>query len=254
MRVGKIRRFTEKKDLTDGVLSYISEQGKEIRSEAPAVADYEDFFADQLSGAQRIIHITMAQKVSKGYANAVEASKTFDNVMVVDSGHLSSSMGLMVLRAAEYAAGGMTADLLLAKLKEMKQCVNTSFIVDSTEYLVRSGRISSKINTICKDFLLHPVLTLRNSSMKVGAIRIGTRNHAWKKYIASTFRTVRGIDTNTLFITHAGLTKEELKEIEKQVRNKVAFKNVLYQKASPAISTNCGPGTFGLLFMLQNER
>lgn len=239
---------------TDGVLSYISEQGKKVRSEAPAVADYEDFFANQLSRAQRIIHITMAQKVSKGYVNAVEASKTFDNVMVVDSGHLSSGMGLMVLCAAEYAAKGMTADLLLAKLKGMKQCVNTSFIVDSTEYLVRSGRISSKINTICKAFLLHPVLTLRNSSMKVGAIRIGTRNHAWKKYIASTFRTVRGIDTNTLFITHAGLTKEELKEIEKQVRNKVAFKNVLYQKASPAISTNCGPGTFGLLFMLQNER
>ena len=195
---------------TDGVLSYISEQGKEVRSEAPSVADYEDFFANQLSRAQRIIHITMAQNVSKGYANAVEASKTFDNVMVVDSGHLSSGMGLMVLRAAEYASEGMTADLLVAKMKGMKQCVNTSFIVDSTEYLVRSGRLSSKISTVCKAFLLHPVL-----------------------------------------ITHAGLTKEELTEIENQVRNKVAFKNVLYQKASPAISTNCGPGTFGLLFMLQ---
>ena len=239
---------------TDGVLSYIGEQGKKVRSEEPAVADYEDFFANQLSRAQRIIHITMAQKVSRGYANAVEASKTFDNVMVVDSGHLSSGMGLMVLRAAEYAAEGMMADLIVAKIKGMKQCVNTSFIVDSTEYLVRSGRISFKINTVCKAFLLHPVLTLKNSGMKVGAIRIGTRNHVWKKYIASTFRTVREIDTNTLFITHAGLTKEELAEIEKQVRNKVAFKNVLYQKASPAISTNCGPGSFGLLFMLQNER
>lgn len=148
----------------------------------------------------------------------------------------------------------MTADLLVAKIKGMKPFVNTSFIVDSTEYLVRSGRLSSKINTVCKAFLLHPVLTLKNSSMKVGAIRMGTRNHVWKKYIASTLRTVRGIDTGTLFITHAGLTKEELTEIEKQVRNKVSFKNVIYQKASPAISTNCGPGSFGLLFMLQEER
>lgn len=239
---------------TDGVLSYISEQGKEIRSEAPTVADYEDFFANQLSKAQWIIHITMAQKVSQGYANAVEASKTFDNVIVVDSGHLSSGMGLMVLRAAEYVVQGMTADQIAAKLKGMEQCVNTSFIVDSTEYLVRSGRISSKINTLCKAFLLHPVLILKNSSMKVGVIRIGTRNHVWKKYIASTLRTVREIDTNTLFITHAGLTKEELMEIEKLAGNQVSFKNVIYQKASPAISTNCGPGTFGLLFMLQNER
>ena len=239
---------------TDGVLSYIGERGKKVRSEEPAVADYEDFFADQLSGAQRIIHITMAQKVSKGYANALEASKTFDNVMVVDSGHLSSGMGLMVLRAAEYAAAGMTADLLVAKMNGMKQCVNTSFIVDRTEYLVRSGRLSSKINTVCKAFLLHPVLTLKNSGMKVGAIRMGTRNHVWKKYITSTLRTAREIDTNTLFITHAGLTKEELTEIEEQVRNKVSFKNVIHQKASPAISTNCGPGTFGLLFMMLDGR
>lgn len=239
---------------TDGVLSYIGEQGKKVRSEEPAVADYEDFFADQLSGAQRIIHITMAQKVSKGYANALEASKTFDNVMVVDSGHLSSGMGLMVLRAAEYAAAGMTADLLVAKMNGMKQCVNTSFIVDRTEYLVRSGRLSSKINTVCKAFLLHPVLTLKNSGMKVGAIRMGTRNHVWKKYITSTLRTAREIDTNTLFITHAGLTKEELTEIEEQVRSKVSFKNVIHQKASPAISTNCGPGTFGLLFMMLDGR
>ena len=239
---------------TDGILSYISEQGKQARSEAPSVADYEDFFANQLTKAQRIVHITMAQKVSEGYANAVEASKTFDNVMVIDSGHLSSGMGLMVLRAAEYAAEGMTAELILEKIKGMKQCVSTSFIVDSTEYLARSGRVSSRINTVCKAFLLHPVLILKNSSMKVGAIRIGTRNYVWKKYIISTLRTMREIDTNTLFITHAGLTKEELTEIEKQVRNKVAFKNVIYQKASSAISTNCGPGTFGLLFMLHDGK
>lgn len=239
---------------TDGILSYISEQGKQARSEAPSVADYEDFFANQLTKAQRIVHITMAQKVSEGYANAVEASKTFDNVMVIDSGHLSSGMGLMVLRAAEYAAEGMTAELILEKIKGMKQCVSTSFIVDSTEYLARSGRVTSRINTVCKAFLLHPVLILKNSSMKVGAIRIGTRNYVWKKYIISTLRTMREIDTNTLFITHAGLTKEELTEIAKQVRNKVAFKNVIYQKASSAISTNCGPGTFGLLFMLHDGK
>lgn len=236
---------------TDGVLSYISEQGKKARSESPSAADYEDFFANRLTRAQRIVHITMAKNVSRGYANAVEAAKTFDNVMVADSGHLSSGMGLMVLRAAEYAAEGMTADLIMEKIKEMRQCVSTSFIVGNTEYLSRSGRISAKINTVCKAFLLHPVLVLKNSDLKVGAIRIGTADYVRKKYIASILRTAKKIDTNTLFITHAGLTAEELAEIDRQVRNKVSFKNVIYQKASSAISTNCGAGTFGLLFMLQ---
>ena len=51
-----------------------------------------------------------------------------------------------------------------------------------------------------------------------------------------------------MFITYAGLSYEELQEIENMVRKKIAFERVIYQKASPAISINCGAGAFGLLF------
>ncbi len=99
--------------------------------------------------------------------------------------------------------------------------------------------------------MLHPVLVLKNSSMKVGAVRIGTKDTARKKYISSTLNVRGEIDRKTLFITYAGLTVKELKEIEEQVKDKIMFEHVIYQKASPAISTNCGPGSFGLLSMLK---
>lgn len=240
---------------TDGVLSYIGELGKCVRSQEPKVADYEEFFAEQLTKAQYIIHISMAKRVSRGYENALEASKTFDNVFVINSGHLSSGMGLMVLHAAEYASEGMGADAIVKEIEHMKMRVKTSFIVNSTDYLVRVGRISSRIDTICKAFMIHPVIILKNSSMKVGAIRIGTKDYAWKKYIASTLNSniMRKVDKKTLFITYAGLMNDELKEIERQVRSRGDFENIIYQKASPAISANCGPGSFGLLFMLKDE-
>lgn len=236
---------------TDGILSYIGEKGKNARSEAPTVAEYEDFFADKLTKAQYIIHITMAKNVSKGYSNALEASKTFDNVMVVDSGHLSSGMGLVVLCAAEYAAAGMDADEIIRKIEKMKTRVRTSFIVDSTEYLARTGRISAKINTMCKTLMLHPVIVLKNSSMVVGRIRVGTRAYTWKKYIKSTLNSMRNADDNLLFVDYAGLSKDELEAIGEEVRRKIPFKTIIYQKASPAISINCGPGTFGLSYMLK---
>ncbi len=236
---------------TDGILSYIGRKGKHACSEPPQVADYEEFFAAQLTKAQHIIHITMAQNVSQGYKRAMEAAKIFDNVLVVDSEHLSSGMGLLVLRAAEYAAAGLSADAVIKEINRMKEMVRTSFIVDSTDYLARAGRVSSKVNSICKALLLHPVLVLKDSSMKVGAVMLGTKAAVRNKYIASAFRMMGEIDRRILFITHAGLTVKELKEIEEQVKRKVTFDQVVYQKASPAISTNCGPGTFGLLFMLK---
>ena len=236
---------------TDGILSYIEERNKSVKSESPTVADYEEFFAEQLTKAQYIIHIAMAKGVSLGYENAKEASKAFDNVFVINSGHLSSGMGLLVLRAAEYASDGMTADAIVKEIEHLKMRVKTSFIVNKTEYLARGGRISAKIDTICQAFMIHPVVILKDSCMKVGAVRIGTRDSAWKKYIASTLHSMAKADMRILFITYAGLSCQELEKIEKQVTSRYSFEQVIYQKASPAISANCGPGTFGLLFMLK---
>ncbi len=236
---------------TDGILSYIGRKGRNARSEAPQVADYEEFFAAQLTKSQYIIHIAMAQNVSQGYKKAMEASKIFDNVVVVDSGHLSSGMGLMVLRAAEYASAGLAADAVINEIEQIKNNVRTSFIVDSTDYLSRAGRISSRINSICKAFMLHPVLVLKNSSMKVGRIMIGTKDVVRNRYVSSTLHVMGEVDQRILFITYAGMTVKELQEIEEQVKSKIMFEQVIYQKASPAVTTNCGPGTFGLLFMMK---
>lgn len=234
---------------TDGILSYIEERGKQAWSEEPEVKDFEDFFAEQLTRAQYVIHISMAQNVCKGYEHAMEASQIFDNVRVVDSGHLSSGMGLLSLWAARLAADGMTADAIVKELEHLKKNVSTSFIVDSTEHLARVGRIPAKVDRICQALMLHPVITLKNSSLKVKAIHIGTRSFAWKRYIAAALNNANEIDQRILFLTYAGLTLEELKEIEEQVKSKVHFESVIYQKASPAISVNCGSGSFGLLFM-----
>ena len=237
---------------TDGVLSYIGDKGKNARSESPSVAEYEEFFAEQLTKAQHIIHITMAKHVSMGYDNAREAAKTFDNINVVDSGHLSCGMGILVLRAAEYAASGMSAGDIIKKIERIRNRVKTSFVVNSTEYLAKSGRISPKINTICKTLLLHPILVMRNSSMVVGQIRVGTRDVTWKKYTRSTIKSMHNSDRNMLFIVYTGLQKEELKSIEEEVLKKIPFKTVIYQKASSAISINCGPGSFGFMYMLKD--
>ena len=236
---------------TDGVLSYIR-RGKRAHSEAPAIAEYEAFFAEQLTKAQYVIHLTMSGKVSKGYKNALEASESFDNVEVIDTGHLSSGMGLIVLQAAEYTADGMSWEEVAERIQSICPQVRTSFIVDDTEYLLRAGRISPRINTICKAFMVHPVLVLKNSRMVVGAIKIGTQKTVWRKYIESILKNAAGIDKRLLFITHAGLSFEELQEIEKIVRKKIEFEKVIYQKASPAISINCGMGAFGILFRIKD--
>ncbi len=236
---------------TDGVLEYLTHSDGRVHSEAPDASCYEAFFAEQLTRAQHIIHISMAKEASRGYTNALEASGSFDNVTVVDSGHLSSGMGLIVYYAAQAAATGMSAEGVLREIERMKEKTKTGFVVENTEYLARSGRIPAKVHMICETCMLHPVIILKKSRMTVGAIHMGTRDRVWKKYIRQALRSPSRIDRKILFITYAGLRPQELDEIAARVREIVQFENVIYQKASPAISTNCGPGTFGLLYMVK---
>ena len=61
------------------------------------------------------------------------------------------------------------------------------------------------------------------------------------------------IDRRILFITYAGMSKEQLQRIQTLAQQYCPFERVYLQKASSAIACNCGPGSFGLLFMRRDD-
>lgn len=246
-------RFLDEVELKpDELLAHIAE-GKAGFSQPPDVEDYERFFAEKLTEAQNIIHITMAKHVSEGYNNAVEAAKSFENVTVIDSGHLSSSMGLAVLYAASMAENHATKDEIVEAVEKVQHYIASAFIIDRTHMMCRSGKISKKIQVLCDALLLHPVFVLRKSKMTVGSMLIGNFVHVAKRYVRKVLMNTNNIDRRVLFITYTGLTERRLRYIQDLVQQYCPFERVYLQKASSAISSNCGPGSFGLLFMKKNE-
>ena len=94
-----------------------------------------------------------------------------------------------------------------------------------------------------------PVLVLRKGKMGVGMAYFGTREKAWKSYIASALSTPAAIDNRVLFVTYVGLTKRDTDWIREQIEKRMDFDQIYFKQASPAIAVNCGAGTFGLLYM-----
>ena len=101
---------------------------------------------------------------------------------------------------------------------------------------------------IANTLLVHPVLKLKRGELRVGGIYLGSRERAWRRYIASELRAMASVDQRLLFVTYVGLSQKELGLIRAEIEKKGHFDQVIFQKASPAIAANCGPGTFGLLF------
>lgn len=245
--------FLDESELrADELLEYIS-SGKNGYSQPPSVEDYERFFAEKLTEAQNVIHITMAKHVSEGYFNALEAAKSFENVTVLDSGHLSSSMGISVLYAAHMAENHMGKAEIVKNVKRLRRYISSAFIIDTTHMMCQAGKISKRIQVLCDALLLHPILVLRNSKLSVGGIEMGDFAHVARRYVRRALLDARTIDRRVLFITYAGMDQKKLQYIQELVQQYCPFERVYLQKASSAIACNCGPGSFGLLFMKKNE-
>ena len=140
-------------------------------------------------------------------------------------------------------------DEIVARIELIRDHIFTSFIVDSLDYLARSKQISARIASVTNAFMIRPVLALKKGKMVVGNIYLGARQRAWNRYISSILDHRSNIDHRVLFVTYVGMTQADLHEVEEAIHKRAQFDHIYFQKASPAIAVNCGPGTFGLLYM-----
>ena len=239
---------------TMGILVYMKHEKAHVETCSPNVEEHETFFSKQFDRANNIIHISISSKVEhSGCIAATEAAANFDNVFVIDTGHLSSGQGLMAIEAARLVKEGKSPEEIVKKLEKMRAHVHTSFIVESLDYLARARQVSHKVATLTNAFMMHPVLSLQKGKIGVAKVFFGEREHAWEQYISGAFHVPGMIDTRMLFITYVGMTTSELEHIKEIVETKIHFEEIYFQKASPAIAVNSGPGTFGLLFYTQYE-
>lgn len=117
------------------------------------------------------------------------------------------------------------------------------------DFLARAGQVGNGMANLVKSLMGRPLLVLRNGKMGAGMTYFGTRETAWKAYINSVMSKAASIDTSILFVTYVGISKDDLDWIREQIEKHMHFDEIYFKQASPAVSVNCGPGTFGLLYI-----
>lgn len=243
--------FKDRTEMTaTNVVEYFENGGQRISTAAPAVSEYVDFFENELQKHDEIIHITISSQLSMSYENAVAASKQFQGkVHVFDSGHLSTGIAHIVIRAVELAREDRTKIEILEILEKMKGKVSTSFIADNADYLYRTGRVSEKVKDICSTFKIHPVLSMKNGKMILKTVQIGDLEKCILRYVRRELRKSDNIKKDRLFITYSTCPVRILMKIKEQVNSSCLFEEIWETKASATITSNCGANTVGVLFV-----
>lgn len=239
---------------SDGLLAYLQQEGNYAHSSTAEPSAYEYFFADELQRAEQVIHITATVALSGAYPNAMQASRSFDNVTVVDSNHISSGQGLLALYAAALAESGKSVSEICQALELFKENICSNFFVRSTAALYRNGKISGPVHKICTGLNLHPVLHMSQNKLRLWRIEAGNMQRARRGYVKKLLHHVQQIDTRIAFLTYAGCSVQQLNEIVEEVEKYVKFDRLILQKASATVSSNCGVGVFGLMFIRKKEK
>ncbi len=251
-------RFQDVHEITsENMLEYLESKGNEVLTVAPKVDEYCKFFRTGLSMYDEVIHICVSRHISQSYENANQAVEKLQElgkrVHVVDSGHLSTGLGHMVIKAVDLKAQGRGIDGILAGLERMKQSISTSFITVNADYLYLNKRVSKWVRDICRYLTLHPVLTMKDGRITLKKVFIGNYEKAALRYVRGEVKRNEGINKKRAFITHVGCSVRFIGEVKAEVEKFCHFEEVISTKASATISGNCGMGTFGILYVYDYE-
>lgn len=173
-----------------------------------------------------------------------------DHVFVVDSRNLSSGIGLTILKAAAMVEkGDMTAAEIWLEVQKIIPRVRASFVVDTLLYLYRGGRCSAVSALAASALGIKPKIVVADGKMGVGAKYRGKIDAVIKKYVKDLEPMLKRADEDAVFITHSGVSDEIAQAVKDELASMKRFNNIYITRAGGVISSHCGPGTLGVLFI-----
>ena len=90
------------------IFDYVDKNKILPRTSAVNEFQYREYFKGLLDqGYEAIIHISLSSEISTSCSQAINASKKFDNVYVIDSRSLSTGIALEVIYAAKLVKKGL---------------------------------------------------------------------------------------------------------------------------------------------------
>lgn len=184
---------------------------------------------------------------------AAEEIGAEDKIHIIDSENLSTGIGLLVVEASIMAKNGKTASEIVSKIEELKPFVRASFVVDTLTYLHRGGRCGGLTALAGGMLKLHPKIVVENGKMKPTEKYRGKMSAVVMNYVKAMEEDLKAAKKERVFITHSGSEEEIVKAVYDYLAGLNIFEEILITRAGCVVSSHCGPGTLGVLFILENE-
>ncbi len=225
------------------------EDGTLPKTSAPSVQQFLDFFRPFVEAGCEVVHLDISSELSSSFSTACIAAEELGGVYPVDSRMLSTGVGLLVIEAAECRDRGMTAAEIAAHVASLTDKVDTSFVLDTLEFMWKGGRCSGVAALGANLLHLKPALEMSGGKLSVYKKYRGGIKAVYRQYITERLAG-KSVRPGHVFITNSGEIDESvLQELEALVRSLIEVKEIHHTTAGCTIASHCGPKTLGVLFI-----
>ena len=149
------------------IFAHVAAGGALCTTAANSIGEYADLFEEFSAQYDGILVVTIGSGFSACYQNACLAAEDYPNVRVIDSQNLTAGQGLVVLKACELAKDATDLDALADSVRQFAEKVESSFLVEKLDYLVKGGRCSSAAALGANLLSLKPCIEVRDGKMTV---------------------------------------------------------------------------------------
>lgn len=231
------------------IFDFVAKEKVLPRTSAINDFQYREYFESILKeGYDAIIHISLSSEISSSYSHAVNASKKFDNVHIIDSRSLSTGIALEVIYAAKLAKKALRPEEIVAKVNARIPYVQASFVIQTLEYLHKGGRCSGLLRFGAAILRIKPQIIVSDGKMAPAKKYIGRKSQVVEAYCRDTLEQFANPDLSVAFVTHTLATPEMVAVAIDALKNR-GFKTIYETTAGATITSHCGPQTLGILFI-----
>ncbi|MBQ7614589.1 MAG: DegV family protein [Butyrivibrio sp.] len=232
------------------IYKWSDEHGETPKTAAASIEDISKFLDP--AGSDEYIVFTISSSMSVNFNNVRLAAQELgmsDRVHVIDSANLSTGVGLLVVYAAELAKEGKAAKEIVEEIENTRDKVRASFVIDTLVYLHRGGRCSGLAAFFGTALKIHPRIAVTDGAMHPEKKYRGSSRRYVLDYVKDMEADLENARPERVFITHSGCDREVVEAVREYLSGLGVFKEILETRAGSVVSSHCGPGTLGVLFI-----
>ncbi len=247
------REYEDGKSITpEQIYEWSDANGVTPKTSAAGIDQMMEVYRPHIENGDEIVIFCISSDMSTTYnvmRMAAAELDADDRVFVIDSANLSTGIGLQVIEAALMAQAGKTATEIVAHIADISPRVRASFVVDTLTYLHRGGRCSGVAALAGGMLKLHPRIAVVDGKMRPEEKFRGKMAKVVMDYVKAMEEDLKDAERERIFITHSGSEPEIVEMVREYLESLNLFDEILITRAGCVVSSHCGPGTLGVIFI-----